>query len=93
MYKSKTPHNKLRLELQSVIFDRLYPAEVTFWSQFIENSSKKTLPFNFQLSDNDSVFFYTKTLPALTVMFCGCYGQLSVSFATQAVGDVPKKSN
>ena len=45
--------NKLRLELQSVIFGRFYPAEVIFSSKLLKNSSKKTLPFNFQLSGPD----------------------------------------
>ena len=52
--------DKLRLELQSVIFGRLYPAKVIFSSKSLKNSSKKTLPFNSQLSDNNSVFFLPK---------------------------------
>ena len=61
-------------------------------SKSLKNSSKKILPFNFQLSDKNC-FFFNKMLLHVIFMFFGCYGRLSLPLATQAVGDVPKRKS
>ena len=84
----------IQLVLLFSVLCRLQPSEVFFSSKSLKNSSKKMFPFNFELSDNNSGFFLTKTLLRVIFMFFGCYGGPSLPLATQAVSELQKtKSN
>ena len=86
--------NKLRLELQSVIFCRFLPAEVIFSSKSLKNSLKKVLPFIFLLSDDNYLVFFAKTLLHVVRLLWATIASFGYASGHRAVGKVPiNKSN